>query len=528
MKVTIRTKMIAGFMVVVVLLLLTNGIAVWKMSGMGAENREIDAVWMPGAGSLGELNGYVSDVQRLLLKYILETNPTEKARFLERINESLEAVKSSRAAFEKVLVSSEDKKLYEQFAKSYDAYVLKLPPILKVAEGNDFATSNALQTEAHEHFKTAAESIRSLMQSNKNNAHSVTMRSVALFESGRTFVIVLSLIATAVALALALVMSQLISGSLKQLVALFVNVAKGDLRETASIRSKDELGELGSAVNRMVLHLRELIGKIMLSSQNLAAASQQISASTEEIAGGATSQANEAQTINEQFKELSRAIATVTHHATAVAELSEASRQSAEQGGAIVQGSIQGMRLLTEQMSRLQEDSEKIGAIIEAINDISEQTNLLALNAAIEAARAGDQGRGFAVVADEVRKLAERSSNATKEIGSIIQTMQANTLESVRAADDAVALSEQTSSAFGQLVAGINRTAGQMAEIAAACEQQSAQSGSVMQSVELIAASSEEAAAASEETASTSQELARLAEELSDTVSSFQIKSENG
>jgi methyl-accepting chemotaxis protein len=91
-------------------------------------------------------------------------------------------------------------------------------------------------------------------------------------------------------------------------------------------------------------------------------------------------------------------------------------------------------------MTQLEEDSNKIGQIIEVIDEIAEQTNLLALNAATEAARAGEQGRGFAVVADEVRKLAERSGEATKQITAIIKGMQENTLKSVSAVSDGVNL----------------------------------------------------------------------------------------
>ncbi|QJD85518.1 methyl-accepting chemotaxis protein [Cohnella herbarum] len=423
------------------------------------------------------------------------------------------------------LVQSEKDDL-EQFAIEWKRYNGFLNEALRMNSEN-ISTEQFTNYLLDSGFKDSGDKLEAiaakLVSTNIRMAKEAREDSDRLYQSSRTMTFAIIVAALIISVGLGVVIARIIARPLNRMVRLVGKVATGDLSETSDIDTKDEVGVLAASVNDMVFNLRSTVGGILVSAESVSAASQQISAATEEIASGSMSQANAAQTMSELFRELSLAINTVAQSAEQASELSNQTISIARDGGEILQSSIDGMSRVNERMSMLEEDSNKVGEIIKVIDDIAGQTNLLALNAAIEAARAGDQGRGFAVVADEVRKLAERSSEATKQITKIIQGMQNNTAQSVKAVEDGVVASRKTGEAFGRIMTMVNETAHRVTDIAAASEQQAAQSSEVLISIESISSVTEETAAGSEETAATAQSLARLAEELNGSVSLFKL-----
>jgi methyl-accepting chemotaxis protein len=445
------------------------------------------------------------------------------ADYDKKINEFILEVQNLIDKYSKNQLTDEEKSILLQFQPEWDIYNKLLIEAIKMGYAKDIDAYRIIQPE----FKKSGDRIQEILQTliDMNLAYSdkANKDASALFTSSREATIAIILLAFLVSILLGYIISQVIVRPLNRVVKLVGKVASGDLREMSDIDTKDEIGQLAKSINNMVIQLGTTVGGILASAESVAAASQQISASTEEIASGTTSQAHDAQNMNELFKELSYAIDSVARSAEQAAELANSTLAIANDGGKVVRSSIDGMKLVNDQMTRLEQDSNKIGEIIEVIDDIAEQTNLLALNAAIEAARAGEQGKGFAVVADEVRKLAERSSEATKQITGIIKVMQENTRQSVKAVGEGVDSSQKTGEAFNKIIAVVNDSAHKVTEIAAASEEQSAQSSEVLTSIESISASTQEAAASSEETASTAQSLAILAEDLNRSVSIFKV-----
>jgi methyl-accepting chemotaxis protein len=256
---------------------------------------------------------------------------------------------------------------------------------------------------------------------------------------------------------------------------------------------------------------------VTTSSDQLAAASNQageatsqIASTIQQIAKGTSQQSEAVSKTAELLEEVNR---TVSGVAEGVRQQSRAVGQAGDVSSKIASkdGISARVKLSAEKVQEMGDRSQKIGAIVETIDDIASQTNLLALNAAIEAARAGEHGKGFAVVADEVRKLAERSSSATKEIGGLISSIQKSVNEAVEIATSAA---EELGGASGALETAISGVSTVVSENTEATNRLTTTSSGVMQAIENIASVSEENSAAVEEVSASTEEMTAQVEEV--------------
>jgi methyl-accepting chemotaxis protein len=267
MKFTIRKKLLGGFLLVLSLLLATSIFAITKMNGIGAKTTEIDENWVPSLVLAGDLNGAVSDVQRLLLKFILESNQQEMNLIETSLVETKDEINELITQYEGYISSEEERSAYNQFVVNYNEYINSFPRIMEKARANAFVEANELQLESHSKWQEANDSIGKLIELNQNGAATATEESVQIFRTGVSFVTALTIIAIVLGVAIALVISRIISNPLLLLNKSAEQISSGDLTlDDIKVKNNDEIGELATSFNTMTKNLRSLIEEVGTTS----------------------------------------------------------------------------------------------------------------------------------------------------------------------------------------------------------------------------------------------------------------------
>jgi twitching motility protein PilJ len=314
------------------------------------------------------------------------------------------------------------------------------------------------------------------------------------------------------------------------------DLADGDLTIRATV-SEDITGAIADSVNYTTDELRKLVSRVTTASLQVERATGEAGTVTKELLSATQRQAAEIRDAGGAVELMTKSIQEVDTSAAQSSEVARRTLEVTEQGTLAVQNSVSSMDGIREQIQdtakrikRLGESSQEIGEIVDLISDITEQTNVLALNAAIQAASAGEAGRGFAVVAEEVQRLAERSAEATKQIGMLVKTIQGDTQEAVSAMEKStqgVVDGAELSNAAGKALREIENSTRELADlvnsISVSTQVQTDMANEVVEYMGDILKITEQTSVSTQRTNASVAELESLASELNSSVAGFKL-----
>ncbi|UNK16783.1 methyl-accepting chemotaxis protein [Paenibacillus sp. N3/727] len=339
----------------------------------------------------------------------------------------------------------------------------------------------------------------------------------------------------------------------------------GDLITKVSIQTKDEIGEVAGAYNKLNEGFREIVlqvqdaasqvaeSTVMLksSSEEIRQATQHTSGIMEELAAGVENQLQDTEATSAVVYEMADGMKQIAVTAQVTAELSSKTNQLAGEGEQAIIHTMQQMENIrssvsqsTEAVKALGQKAASIGAMGDMIKDVATQTSLLSLNASIEAARAGEHGRGFAVVASEVKKLAEQSSASSEEISQFVQQIQRDIMDltlvmenGLQSVMEGMNVAKGAEEAFQNIEQSIGELNDQIAGVSAATEQMNYGADGIVKSVrriseitvttaggtQSVSAATEEQLASMEEITNSIQTLNELSNHLQQLMSGFKV-----